>query len=189
MIGICLLGILLSCDKENKSDPCTWTTYDANFKQIYLRPPTSNSSLRYIDDRNVEPILMMDFSSLFFYNYRKNTSITVSVTVASCSAGMKSEKIYSASSNRSDVTTYSLLKIPITGMPAEQHSIVLSIKSGPFYMNGSYPGYILWEKKFDTNTYDALNDVLDIKGKFVSDPGGGGKLLKPNIYKNGAFAY
>jgi hypothetical protein len=187
IIGICLVGFLFSCDKEKKDNPCAWGTLDASFRSIYLRPPTKSASLRYVDDRNVEPILMTDFPSLFFYSHRTNTSITVSTTVASCSAGIKSTKVYSTTSYRSDVTLLGLLGIPITGMAAEQHSITLTIKSGTFYMNGSYPGYILWEKKFDTNTYDALYDVLDIQGKFVQSTSGGSGKVKPNLYKDGAF--
>jgi hypothetical protein len=183
IIGICLVGFLFSC-KNNSTNPCTWVTYDANFRSVRLHPPTD--SFKYVDSLNVEPRLMTDFTSLFFYSYRTNTSITVSVTVASCSAGTKSEKVYSATSNRSDVTLLGLLKIPITGMPAEQHSISLSIKSGPFYENG-YPGHILWEKKFDTNTFDALSEDLDIKGKFVRNTRSLELIPLPRLYKDGAF--
>jgi hypothetical protein len=190
LLGICLLGLLPSCGGGEGGGGCNWTTIDANFSQIRLRPPAFSASLRYIDKCNVEPILMTDFSSLFYYTCRTKTSIKVSVTITTGCPTIKSERTYSVDSNWNEVSTYGLKNIPITGLSSQQHSITISIKSGPFYMNGSHPGYIFWERKLDTDPIAALNGILDIQGKFVPDDSYSntmGIIHPKKIYIDGAF--
>jgi hypothetical protein len=161
-----MLSFLGSCfgGGSSNTDACAWIEdVNASYSTVILRPP----SKRVIDSKNIEPINILNFKSLFDNSWRTDTKIVVSVSVVGTCNSAKKDKTYNKSSNYNDIGLVDLLKVPYTGMPSVNHTATLNIISGPFYDNGGYPGYVIWTKKYDTNTFAPIGEKLDLTGTFV----------------------
>jgi hypothetical protein len=168
MLGIYMLSFLGSCfGSGSGSNACAWIEdKDITYSSVILRPPVQ----RVVDSKNIEPINTLNFKALLdtYSGWRTDTKIVVSVSVIGCSGdNITKSKTYSKSSNYSHVEMLKLLKVPYTGMSMANHTATVNIISGPFYDSGGYPGYVIWTKKYDTNTFVPINEDLDIRGTFV----------------------
>jgi opacity protein-like surface antigen len=192
VLSVYMLSFLGSCFGGGSSggssgeDPCKWVEVNnMEFLSVTLTPPNT----RVVDSKNIDLWDIWGFNMLFNYDHRTMTKIIVSVSVTDCDT-LKKEKTYSKSTNYNLIYPTSLSQVPQTGKLSESHTATLTIISGPFYDAGGYPGYVVWDKKFDTNTFTS-NENLNIKGQFKRGEYGVSGIVNPKqiprLYRDGNF--